>query len=159
MALARCVLAFIQAILCSNPILKGSFVTVLTTMIATLDLEIATLTATLGRLNVANRILEAQIQIFKTAFDAIKADLNLVLGPLKKNGACATLNLINENLQKGLGGKKFKAFQRKLALIRRFTNLAIVQDAIIKQKEKLRQDAEDFINQINMLWIFQTIMS
>ena len=151
MAVAKCVLAFIQAILCSNPILKGSFTTVLTTMIATLDLEITQLTASLARLNVANTIIEAQLQLLNTGFDALKADLNLILGPLKKNGGCITLNKLNAQLQSGLGGKKFRAFQRKLAQFRRYTNLAIVQDAIIKQKEKLRDDADDFINQINIL--------
>ena len=55
MAILPCVRAFILAILCGNPILKGALVTTLNAMIVTLDLEITKLTVTLGRLNIFNK--------------------------------------------------------------------------------------------------------
>ncbi len=148
MAILPCVRAFILAILCGNPILKGALVTTLNAMIATLDLEITKLTATLGRLNIFNKILGAQINLIAGLFDGAKAQLNLILGPLSAAGNCITISNIMKQLQEVLGGKKFRGFQRKLASFTRATNLSTHISNLIEIKKKLKKDAEEFIEAI-----------
>lgn len=151
MAVLACVKSFILTVLCGNPILKGTFVTVINSTIIALDLEITQLLASLGRLNIFNKITSFQINAITAKFDALKADLNLILGPLAQTGSCVTLSKFNEQLQAGLGGKKFRGFQKKLGDFQRSTNLAVAIDALIKQKEKLKNDLQDFVDEIAIL--------
>lgn len=146
-----CVKAFILAILCGNPILKGVFTTFLAGLVLQLDQEIAILTLELGQLNILNRLLNIEIQFVQSALNKVQADLNLLLGPLSAANSCPTLSKLNTNIQQNAVSKKFVALQNKLAQFNRRTNLTQVQNTIIKKKQKLRQDALDMIDAITSL--------
>ena len=151
MAVLACVRAFILAILCGNPILKGAFVTVANSTIATLDLQIVALTASLARLNFFNQILSFQIAALEAIFSTVRADLNLILEPLNRANSCPPLQKFNQQVQSALGGKKFRAFQKKLYDFNRSTNLANAQSALIQEKDKLKKDLQDMVDEIGTL--------
>ncbi len=151
MALGPCVDAFITALLCSNPILKGAFVTTLSGLVIQLDLLVAQSTLQLGRFNILNKVLEFQIQLLQAVIGKVSADLNLILGPLRAFGTCPELARLNEALQNTAVGKVFSSLQKKLYEANRLTNLTIVQDGITKKRQQLRKDALDIIERINIL--------
>lgn len=146
-----CVKAFILAILCGNPILKGVFTTFLTSLVLQLDQEIAVLTLELGQLNILNRLLNIEIQFVQAAVNKVQADLNLLLGPLSAANNCPTLSKLNTNIQQNAVSKTFVALQNKIYQFNRRTNLTRIQDTIIKKKQKLRNDCLDMISAITDL--------
>jgi hypothetical protein len=146
-----CVKAFILAILCGNPILKGAFTTVLSSLVLQLDEEIAVLTLEANQLNILNRILNIEIQLVQAAVNKVQADLNLLLAPLSAANNCPTLSKLNTNLQQNAVSKKFVALQNKIAQLNRRTNLTQYLDTVTKKKNKLRQDCLDMIDAITSL--------
>lgn len=146
-----CVKAFILAILCGNPILKGTFTTFLTGLVLTLDAEIAVLVLAIAQLNILNRILALQIASVNAALNKNIADLNVLLGPLAAAGSCSTLSKLLIGLESILAGKKSRGLQKLLNELNRRTNLAQVQDTIMKKKQKLRNDCLDIIAAITDL--------
>lgn len=151
MAISPCVDAFILAVLCSNPILKGAFVTTLTGTILTLDQEVALFTAQLGRLNIVNKVLDLEIQAVQAILNKVQADMNLILGPLQAFSECPELARLNETLQNNAVSKKFSAFQKKIYEFNRILNLTVVQDAITQRRQQIRQELLDIIDRINIL--------
>ena len=149
--IAPCGKAFILAILCGNPILKGAFVTLLNTVIIRLDQDIALLTAQLLRLNLANMLLNLEIQIVEGLVNRVQSELNLVLGPFQQFGGCESLSKLNEILQNNAVGKTYASFQRKLYEWNRRLNLATRIDALIKQKEKYKTELQDWVSAIGGL--------
>lgn len=148
---AACVKAFILAILCGNPILKGAFVTAINGVILDLDVEIALLTAQLARLNIINAITNIAIKALQAQIDKVTADLNLILEPMAAAGSCAGLNNLNEAIQNSAVGKTFNAFQKLLYDFNRRTNLVNLQNAIIQKKQQLRDDLQNFVDNIASL--------
>lgn len=151
MALSACVDSFIVALLCSNPILKGAFITSLSGIVLQLDQEIAQATTQLERLNIVNKVLNLEIQAAQAILNKVSADLNLILDPLKAFGSCPELARLNETLQNNAVSKTFSAFQKKLYEYNRILNLTRVQDAITKRRQQIRQEALDIIDRINIL--------
>ncbi len=151
MALSPCVDAFILTLLCSNPILKGAFITSLSAVIISIDSEVSLLTSQLGRLNIINKILDLEIQLVQSVLNKVQADLDLILGPLQAFGDCPELARLNETLQNNAVSKVFSSFQKKIYEFNRISNLTIVQDAITKKKQQIRQEALDMIDRINIL--------
>jgi hypothetical protein len=141
MSLSSCVTSFILVILCGNPVLKGAFVTLLNSLLLTIDQEITILTAQLGRLNVINRLLNFVI-------NKVTSDLNLILGPFQQYANCPDISRLQELIQQNAVNKNFVGLQNKLYELNRATNLANVIDAVIKQKQKHRTDIQDFIDRI-----------
>jgi hypothetical protein len=151
MTLSPCFDAFVLAVLCSNPIMKGAFVTILTGTILTIDQDISIFTAQLGRLNIVNQILNLEIQAVQAILNKVQADLNLILEPLAAFGECPELARLNETLQNNAVSKKLSTFQKKIYEYNRIANLTVVQDAITKKKNALRNDLLDMIDRINIL--------
>jgi hypothetical protein len=148
MSLSSCVTSFILVILCGNPVLKGAFVTLLNSLLLTIDQEITILTAQLGRLNVINRLLNFEIQTVQSVINKVTSDLNLILGPFQQYANCPDISRLQELIQQNAVNKNFVGLQNKLYELNRATNLANVIDAVIKQKQKHRTDIQDFIDRI-----------
>lgn len=151
MALLDCTIAFILAVLCANPILKGGFITVINGTILQLDQEITFLTAQLGRLNFANTLLDLQSQAAKALLDRVQADLNLLLDPLSQFGACPELANLQNQLQEVSNNKVFSAARKVIFDIRRMTNVAVLQNLILEHKKEIRQNLQDMLDEINIL--------
>lgn len=151
MALNPCVRSFILVVLCGNPILKGAFVTLLTSTVLSLDQEIGILTLQLGRLNFFNKLLNIELQTVQALISKVSADFNLILEPFKQYPSCPELSNLSDHLQNNAVNKKFVGLQNKLYEINRVTNLANVQDSIIKFKQKRRDDFQEIIDLINTL--------
>ena len=151
MALSNCVITFILTILCGNPILKGTFVTLLSSIVAQLDEEIAVLTLELGRLNVVNQVLQLEIQAEQAIVNKITADFNLVLGPLNASGTCPELAQLTKTIQNSGAGKFISGLQNKIYEANRTLNLTNIQNSILKQTEQERNQIQEMINQIASL--------
>ena len=151
MAVSNCIRAFILAVLCGNPILKGTFTTILNSLLLKLSFDIDQINLLIGRLNIHNQILSLGINTLNALKDKVGADLNLLLGPLQQFHGCVDLQKINELLQVDAVGKKFKSFQKKLVDINRVTNLIRIQDALKQSKENARERIQDFIDEIGNL--------
>lgn len=148
---AACVKAFILFFLCGNAILKGTFVTLLTTVIASLSLEVDVLTAEIARLNIVNQITSLGITELNAAANQIKVDLNLFIGPLQQFSDCTPLAQLNETIQNNAIGRSFAALNKKLYDLNRVTNLVRVQDAIKQQKQEQIRRLQDMVTAISNL--------
>jgi hypothetical protein len=151
MAVAACVRAFILTILCGNPILRGAFVTLLNSMILQVSLEIDLLTVQIARLNILNQILSLGITTAQAAFDKVKADLNLFLGPLQQFHGCVDLSTLNETIQNNAVGRAVANFNKKLYELNRVTNLVRVQNAIKQKKEEQVRKLQEMVDAIASL--------
>ena len=151
MAVASCVQAFILALLCGNPILKGAFVTLLNSMIAQLSLEIDLLTLQIARLNILNQILSLGIITAQAVFDKVTADLNLFLGPFQRFPDCIDLSKLNETIQGNAVGRTLANFNKKLYELNRVTNLIRVQNAIKQKKEEQIRKLQEMVDAIASL--------
>ncbi len=151
MAVSHCVEAFILALLCGNPILKGAFVTLLNGTILKLSLEVDLITAQIARLNILNQLLSLGITTAQALFDKVTADLNLFLGPLQQFPDCIDMAQLNETIQSSAVGRTVANFNKKLYELNRVTNLIRVQDAIKQKKEEQIQKLQDIIDSIASL--------
>lgn len=149
--LSPCVDAFILSILCSNPILKGGFLTILNNMVLQLDQEITLLIAQTAKLNIANQILDLQIKAVEGIINKVQTDLNLILTPLQEFTDCPELSRLNETIQSNAVGKKVSGLQKKLYEWRRASNLVNLQNSLIKVKERRRDEILAMIDRINIL--------
>lgn len=145
---AACVKAFILFFICGNPILKGAFVTLLNTTIASLSLEVDILTAEIERLNIVNQITSLGITALNAAANQIKVDLNLLIGPLQQASDCLPLAQLNEAVQNNAIGRSFAALNKKLYDLNRATNLVRVQDAIKQKKQEQIRRLQDMVTAI-----------
>lgn len=151
MAVSACIESFILVILCGNPILKGAFSTFLNTLILQLDEEIAVLTLQLGRLNFLNQFLSLELQTVQALVDKVSADFNLILDPLKQFGDCPELAQLSNFIQDNAVNKNIAGLQNKLYELNRVTNLVNLQNAIIKQKDQLRNSLQEFVDRIGTI--------
>lgn len=151
MAASACVKRFILTVLCGNPIMKGSFITLLTSLVLQIDQEIALLTLQLGRLNFVQQLTNLEIQALQAVFNKIQVDLNLILGPLQSGAACSELNRLNQYIQSNAVSKKAIALQNAIYKLNKAANLTTRQNAIIAQKNKIRDEMLDMIDAINTL--------
>jgi hypothetical protein len=149
--LSPCVDSFILTILCGNPILKGSFITLLSSIVLQLDAEVTDLNAQLGRLNVINQVLNFEIQAVQAIIDKVQADFNLILGPLQQFGSCPELAQLSQTLQESAISKKFAGLQEKIYWLNRRANIANVQNSISQHKDETRNNFLAFIDRINTL--------
>lgn len=148
---APCVKAFILFFICGNPILKGAFVTLLSTVIASLSLEVDVLTAEIARLNLVNQITSLGINALNGLANQIKVDLNLLIGPLQQAADCPALADLNATVQNNAIGRSFAALNKKLYDLNRMTNLVRVQSAIKQQKEEQIRRLQDMVSAIGNL--------
>ena len=149
--LPRCVDAFIISILCGNPILKGAWITLLNSMIVTLQAQVAILTLQITRLNVAHQFVSLASNTIKAVIDKTKVDLNLFLGPLQQFSSCAPLLDINKLIQSNAVNKTVSSLKKIDYNLRRYTSLTNVlnaQKAYIDEKIAVLQDFLDRINEI-----------
>ncbi len=151
MAVPACVKAFILVILCSNPILKGVWITLLNNAILQLQQEVALITLQIQRLNILNSLSGLIINNIKALVNKVSSDLNLFLGPLQSFSDCVILSDLNTTIQQSAVGQKFYALNKKLHDLQRATNLSNILGA---QKEKIDDQIErlqDMLNEINIL--------
>lgn len=148
---APCVKAFILLLLCGNPILKGAFVTLLNTTIASLSAEVDLLTLQIERLNIINQITSLGINALNGIVNQVKVDLNLLLGPLQQAADCPALSQLSETVQNNAVGRTLSALNKRLYDINRATNLIHVQDAIKQKKEEQIRRLQDMVNAISSL--------
>lgn len=151
MAVSACVKRFILIILCGNPIMKGAFITLLSSLVLQIDAEIAILTANLGRLNFIQQLTNLEIQAVQAIYNKIQNDLNLILGPLNAASTCPELVNLNSVIQQNVVSKTVVSLQNSIYKLNKASNLATRQDAIIKQKNKVRDQLLDMISSINTL--------
>lgn len=151
MAVSQCVKSFILFILCGNPILKGVFVTTLSGLVVTLDAEITQLIAQLGRLNIINQLASIEINTLNASSNKVRAELNLLLGPLADASTCPELAALLQQLQSSSVSKAAVGLQNQIYKANKSLNLAAAQQAIISQKQQLRTFCLDTINEINTL--------
>lgn len=151
MAVSACARRFIFNILCGNPIVRGALTTTLSSIVLEIDAEIAILTASLGRLNFIQQLTNLEIQTVQAILNKITADLNLIFGPLRNAADCPEINKILETIERNGATKKVVGLQNNIYRLNRVANLATRQDAIIKQKNKIRDDILDFIDEIGIL--------
>lgn len=141
-ALSICVLQFIRQILCNNPTLKATFRTFLQTQIAAADLEIAVLGAQLQRLDIINQFAMLEINTLAAIQNKIKADLNVVLGPMQGYASCPT---ISQFIAQAESGTTLKALAGLQNLIYTYNRRAYVATAISNQVKQL----QNFVNTAN----------
>jgi hypothetical protein len=150
-SITPCVRSFILFILCGNPILKGVFVTTLSGLVVTLDAEITVLTAQLGRLNIINQLASIEINTLNAIQHKTQAELNLILGPLSSASTCPQLAALLQDLQSSSVSKAVVGRQNQIYKANKSLNLAAAQQAIISQKQQLRQFCLDMIQEIALL--------
>jgi len=138
-ALGICVVNFIKQILCNNPILKATFKTFLNSQILAANAEIAILGAQLNRLDILNKFAQLEIQTLATIQDKIKADLNVVLGPMQGYATCPTITQFIEQAQSGATLKALSGLQN---LIYTYNRRAYVANAIASKVKSL----QNFVN-------------
>ena len=149
--LSECFKAFIIAILCSNPILKGTYITVLTSTITALQLEITLIQLQLNRLKVFSTFLGLQLQTTQALIDKVGADLNLLFEPFAAANDCVQVRNINELLQRAGINTVFAATQKLLFKVNRVENFILAQEAALTSKQFLAdvlQESIDFINDV-----------
>jgi len=148
---ASCVKAFILFFLCGNQILKGTFVTLVSGVIASLSAEVDILTAQIARLNIVNQITSLGITSINGLVNQIKVDLNLFIGPLQQYADCTPLAQLNETLQNNAVGRSLTSLNKKLYDLNRMTNLVRVQDAIKQKKQEQIRRLQDILTAIENL--------
>jgi hypothetical protein len=131
--------------------MKGSFVTLLSSIVLQLDSEVNVLNAQLGRLNVANQILNLEIQAVQAIVDKVQSDFNLILGPLQEFSSCPELAQLSQTLQENAVSKTFAGLQEKIYWLNRRTNIANVQNSISQHKEEVKNNLLAIIDRINIL--------
>jgi hypothetical protein len=120
-------------------------------MVLQIDQEIALLTLQLGRLNFIQQLTNLEIQALQAVFNKVQADLNLIFGPLNNAASCPELIRLTEYIQSTAVSKKAIALQNAIYKLNRAANFATRQDAIIAQKNKIRDEMLDMIDAINTL--------
>ena len=148
MAVATCVKAFILALLCGNPILRGTFVTILNSLLLKLSFDIDQINLLIGRLNIHNQILSLGINTLNALKDKVASDMNLLLGPIQQFEGCLPIQKIATFLQENAVAKKAKAFEKKISDINRVTNLVNIQNSLKLEKEAAITSIQDFIDEI-----------
>ena len=151
MSVAACTRTFILLVLCGNPILKGTFITLLNTIIAQLLLERDLLTLQIARLNILNQITSLGINAMRGAINQVKTNLNLFVGPLQQFPDCVDLSKLNETIQSHATGRTLTAINKKLYDLQRGTNLVRVQNAIKQKTDEQIRKLQDIINEISSL--------
>jgi hypothetical protein len=151
MALSTCAANFIKYVLCGNPVLKGVFITTLSGLVVTLDAEITVLVAQVGRLNVINQLANIEIQTLNAVTNKLQAELNLLLGPLTDAASCPEIAALLAEFQSSAVSKAAVGLQNQIYKANQSLNLAAAQQAIIAQKQQVRQFCLDMIQGINTL--------
>lgn len=149
--LPKCVDAFILAVLCGNPILKGAWITLLNSIILRLSQEVDLLLLQITRANAAHRLLSLLTNTVAATVNQVKVDLNLFLGPLQQFSDCLPLKDLNTLLQNNAVGKKFNALKKLEYKVRRMASLASVLTWTKEKKEEQITILQDFIDKINEL--------
>lgn len=151
MALPRCVDAFILAILCGNPVLKAAWITLLNSMLISLQAQIAILTANLVSLNSASQVLSLASNTIRAVIDKTKVDLNLFLGPLQQFSTCVPLLDINKILQKNAVNKVASSLNKLDYRLRRMIGQINVISAFKKEIDEQVIVIQDFLDRITQL--------
>jgi len=151
MAVSACVRAFILAIICGNPILRGTLVTILNSLLVRLSFDIDQIILLIGRLNVHNQILSLGINTLNALKDRVGSDLNLILGPFQQFFDCIDLRSLLDTIKAPAVGKSLKALEKKIKDLNRATNLIRIQDSIKQRKEDELERVQDFIDDIASL--------
>jgi len=147
--LPKCVDAFILAILCGNPILKGAWITLLNSIVFSLQAQIAIVTANLVALNSVSRVYGIASSTIKTLIDRTKVDLNLFLGPIQQFSSCAPILDINKQLQRLSNNKVTSALKKMDYKIRRVIGLLAIYSAVKEYLDEQVEIVQDFIDRIN----------
>ncbi len=149
--LSICAINFIRQILCNNPTLKATFRTFLNSQILAANAEIALLGAQLVRLDILNSFAQLEIQTLAAIQDKIKADLNVVLGPMQGYATCPLISSFMQQAQSGATAKALAGFQN---LIYTYNRRAYVQNAIsskVKSLQAFVNQAQTFLNAIDTI--------
>jgi hypothetical protein len=146
-----CVVRFVRTVLCGNPIMKGAFVTTLSSVVLALDAEIAILFVLLQQLNIVKRVIDFAIQSVRATLNQVAASLNIVLGPLQTAAECEELRKLLTQLESSAVGRKVRGMQNLIYKANRISGLAVQTDSIMKYKNKVRDDLLDMISAINTL--------
>jgi hypothetical protein len=151
MALPKCVDAFILAILCGNPVLKGAWIGLLNAMILRLQQESTLYLAQIARINAASRLLSLASNTVRALIDRTKVDLNLFLGPLQQFSSCLPLADLNKILQSAAVNKTFVSLNKLDYKLRRMVSLSEQLTATKEYLDKQIETLQDFLDRINTI--------
>lgn len=138
-SLGICAVQFIKAVLCGNAVLKATFKTFLNSQILAADAEIAVLGAQIARLDILNEFAMLEINTLAAVQNKIKADLNVVLGPMQGSATCPVISQFMQQAQSGSTLKALSGFQN---LIYTYNRRAYVANTISNQVKSL----QNFVN-------------
>lgn len=150
-SLSQCIITFIRAILCANPVLKSTFKTFLNSQILLANEEITVLSASIARLDILNAFARLEIQTLAAVQNKITAELNVVFGPMQ---AYATCPEISQLLAQAQSGATLKALSGLQNLIYTYNRRAYVQTALTNEQKQLQAyvaTAQNILNNIDLV--------
>lgn len=149
--LSQCVITFIKAILCANPVLKTTFKTFLNSQILVAEGTIALLSSQIARLDILNAFARLEIQTLAAVQNKIQADLNVVFGPMQGYASCPE---ISQLITQATSGSTLKALSAIQNAIYNYNRRAYVQTLLTSEQKQLQhfvQLAQNIVNNIDSI--------